>query len=669
MYYSIKGGSVENIQGYECQVPPVGYGKNRLTGELTHIGTIKRSPKKDDQYWQRIPLPDDWEKRRKLEKKLQETDDEFVDADLEKIRDKHWLYRLCGMWVYVRGVPTYLPPSYYMYLNWCQLDIGYPAYRNTDRQFYYFWEHCCEDPRCAGGADIERRRMGKTFKSGSILLDRTSLARNHHGGIQSKTGPDAKAVFQKTVVSFFKKYPDFFRPIYDNSKGLTPTTTLRFFQTVKKGRRAEDILDGDELESWIDWGSSETFFYDGSKLNSYVMDEFGKTMDCNVWDRWQVIRFCLEQDGEWCGKALLTTTIEEMENGGENAYKIWVSSDPNERNENGRTKSGLYRFFLPAYETTFFDKWGMPEVAKAKDYWMKERAGLQSDPRALSSLIRKAPFTVEEAFRIDGDRCLYDAMKLNMQLDNLSWKENLTERGNFVWENGERFTTVKWEKNKNGRFQITTLLNPEDANKVIKRNDRFFPNNNHRCTIGCDPFKYDAVKDQRRSDCAAFAYLKFDGLNASSPFNDSFFIRYRYRAATTAMQYEDILKMAWYCGCQILFERNVDNWRDYFQAIGCEGFLMKLPGEDDYGVYADGQKTVHQMLCDYTEAYINEHIEKMLFKELLKEWLLFDVGATTKYDEAMAAGYTLIAAREKLYKRTIETTRDITDYFKMHKAM
>jgi hypothetical protein len=663
----MKEGSSMMIQHYECQLPPIGYGKNHLTGELVRTDIIKSTTKKEKQKWQRIELPDSWDKKRKEEIARQKNDPDYYDPDLEKIREKHWRYRLCGLWVYIKGEPVYIPWSYYMYLNWCPLDIGYPHFRKSDLDFYYVWEYCVEDPRCAGLVDIERRRMGKTYKSGSILLDRTSMAEHHHGGIQSKTGQDAKAVFLKTVVSFFKKWPDFFRPVYDTSKGLAPSTELRFFQTVLKGRRSEDIIDQPELESWIDWGTAETFYYDGSKLNSYVMDEFGKTMDISVWDRWQVVRFCMDQDGEWVGKALLTSTIEEMENGGEDAQRIWIASNPMERNENGRTQSGLYRFFLPAYETTFFDEWGYPEMERAKTHYLNERAGLRSDPRALSAQIRKNPFSIEEAFRIDGERCLYDAMKLNEQLDWLSWKENLTERGNFEWKNGERFTEVIWTKKQNGRWEIPTGFQMEAPNKVVKNNLGYCPNNNLNFVIGCDPFKYDKVKDNRRSDCAAFAYQKYN--LRQDIFSEAFVCRYAYRAATTGMQYEDILKMAWYFGCQVLFESNIDNWKQYFRDIKCEGFLMKLPGEEDFGLYSDGKGRTHQLICDLTEDYIERNIKKVFYQPLINQWLKFDVAKTTFFDEAMASGYTLIAANKKIYRRGADVGRELTEYFKVYKAV
>lgn len=670
MYYPYKDGSIEIIQGYECQVPKPGYGKNRLTGKEEYVGIVKRSSKKDEQYWERLVLPDDWDKRSKAEAKKQADDPEYFDHEMEDIRANHWKHRLCGYWLMINGKTIYLPPSYFVYINYCQLDVGYPAYRDTDRQFFYVWEYCCEDHRCAGLADIERRRMGKTYKSGSILLDRTSIYKNHHGGIQSKTSTDAKQVFLKSVVTFFKKFPNFYRPVFDQSKGVTPTTELRFFQTVKKGRRAEEIIGAEELESWIDWGSSDIFHYDGSKLNTYVMDEFGKTNEINVWDRWNVVRFCLDQDGEWCGKALLVSTIEDLDNGGSEARKIWDASNPDKRDANGRTESGLYRFFLPAFETTYFDKFGMPLVEKAKEFYLNQRAGLQDDPRALSSIIRKAPFTIEEAFRIDGEQCLFNAMKLNIRLDYLSWNQKFTSRYDLIWKDGERFTEIEVKENKAaGRFEMPVGFIMKEPNRVVKRNDNFYPNNTFMFRMGADPFKFGDVKDKSRaSDGAALCYKMDDPVDRINPFNDAFICRYRYRAPTTDMQYEDMLKMAWYFGCQILFESNVDSWKEYFRHNKCYNFLMVLPGEQEPGIYNDGGNKVKQTLANYINSYVENYVDKIFFKSLVKELLEFDIIKSTPFDEVMGMGFALIAARDKLYKRTIESTKDISDYFRQYKA-
>jgi hypothetical protein len=53
-----------------------------------------------------------------------------------------------------------------------------------------------------------------------------------------------------------------------------------------------------------------------------------------------------------------------MDKGGNQYKEIWRDSDPEDRNANGRTKTGLYRLFIPAYEALegFFDKYGNPIV-------------------------------------------------------------------------------------------------------------------------------------------------------------------------------------------------------------------------------------------------------------------------------------------------------------------
>jgi hypothetical protein len=413
------------------------------------------------------------------------------------------------------------------------------------------------------------------------------------------------------------------------------------------------------------------FAYDGSKLNTYVMDEFGKCPDVNVWDRWNVVRFCLEQDGAWCGKALLTSTIEEMDNGGKPAKDIWDSSNPAEKDDNGRTKSGLYRFFLPAYESTFFaeekttcEKYGMPQVEKARQYYINQRAGLANDLRALSSMKRKNPFTIEEAFMIDGDNCYYNPELLNNRIENL-WQDNLTTRGNFVWEGGVADSKVIFEKSRTGRWEICWYFkSEEESNKILRKGKTFEPNNKLQFVMGCDPFSHNKTVDNRRSDGAALVLKKFDA-NDEADYTNTFVCKYKARPESASIFYEDMIKTAVYYGCQILFENNKNNWDIYFKQRGYEAFLMKLDGYPDYGI--PGNENTCRQIVEVSEEYINKNIEKVPYKDLIEQWLSFDMANTTKYDVAMAAGYTLIADLRKIYRRQEGTLRPITDYLKKHK--
>ena len=163
-----------------------------------------------------------------------------------------------------------------------------------------------------------------------------------------------------------------------------------------------------------------------------------------------------------------------------------------------------------------------------------------------------------------------------------------------------------------------------------------------------------------------------DELDVNDEFNDTFVLRYAYRAESTRLSNADIIKMAWWCGCQVLFERNVNHWKRDFQDWDCDGFYMWMPGEQEPGIATDGRGNVVQMICNYTEAYINEHIKKVKFKSLLRQdtgWLGFKVEDTEKFDEPMASGITLIAVKGRKFLKPGENVKNIESILPYNKAI
>ena len=61
MYRPIEGGSVVDIQGLQCNLPPVGYVYNRVTGKVDYIGVYRRSREDKDCYWE-VPAFPSWYK-------------------------------------------------------------------------------------------------------------------------------------------------------------------------------------------------------------------------------------------------------------------------------------------------------------------------------------------------------------------------------------------------------------------------------------------------------------------------------------------------------------------------------------------------------------------------------------------------------------------------------
>ena len=418
----------------------------------------------------------------------------------------------------------------------------------------------------------------------------------------------------------------------------------------------------------------------------------------SIKERQSTVRFCSEIDGSFNRrdypyfqrKQLYTTTVE-IERGEEDNYEfqeMTANSNPLDRNDNNRTKTGLYTIFLPAQKGMYFDNYGYPNEEKATIYLLNEMKKLQDDgdTRGLSSFKRKNPMNFKMAFSADGTTALYDPELINIQLDDISWKDGLTEFGNLEWKDGFEFVRpivkdngeleyvineVEWIPTNNGKYEKVAGWMPKEPNKVYINRGKYLPNNNYANRIGCDPFKYDETKDKRRSNCAAFNYQLADNIFKNDKFNDTFTIKYSHRASSTKASNMDVLKMAWWCGCKVLFERNIDHWKKDFQDWDCEAFLMYLPGETEPGIYTDGKRKTVQTICNYTESYINQFIRKVFFKSLLRKetgWLGFKVEDTQKFDEPMAAGFTLISVKGVKYSNVIES-KDIESIMPYRKAI
>lgn len=704
MFYPVDNGSIvevaDNCFGFvfKCQLPPIGYGKNVVTGQIQKTDIFKRSDIPEEQYWERPRLPDDYNSRRKREEERQKFDPDYYDEYLENIRITEWVRRLCGVWFWNYNPNTkeselqYITGTHYLKLTHWQFKKNFFFdFRMPDRNFWYVMRYCEEDPQCLGLNDIEKRKGGKTARSGVWVYDRTSRAENHHAALQSKSDDDVADMFKKAVVRPWKLLPHFFRPTYDLMKGDDPSEILSFFNTSRRGSTAQMEQTDEALNSWVDYFPSQEHSLDGPEVDTYVADEAGKTKKpVSIKARQDVVRYCSEIDGKFeHRKQLYTTTVEPEKNEPENYefQEMTAQSNPMNRNENGRTGTGLYTYFIPAQECMNFDVYGYPDVAEATVFLMNTRRGYENDgdTRALSSFKRKNPMNFKEAFSADGEFALYDPEKLNNQLDAISWNEKIVERGNLEWKDGipfklqvnrngeleEMLNKIIWVPCENGRWERVNGWWPKDANKVFDNNGKFLPNNNFAFRIGCDPFKYDKTKDKRRSKCSAFVYQMNDPLAADDPCNDTLVLKYSFRREGTRLANEDILKMCWLCGCQVLFERNVNHWKDYFKEMNCEGFLMWLPGEVEPGIYTDGANTTVQLICNYTEAYINDFVHKVLFKSLIRKdtgWLGFKIEETQAYDEPMAVGFTLIAVKGKRYSRATDHTRNIEDILPLNKV-
>lgn len=666
MYEKIENGQVVDIQGLKCNLPPEGYVYNILTKQVEFRGIYERSKKKEDQYWKRMPMPDWYADVMKAwdeyDKKKKDDAVDFYDERLEEYKKQEWDRRLNGFWFYNNGKPTYITGMHYLYLQWWSIDIGYPKFRMPDLEKFYFMQYCIEDPNCMGMLEVTKRRFGKSFVAGLFVTEYTTRTKMTNGGIQSKTGGDAKKFFGKTVVNPFRRMPRFFRPEYDMSLGVNPKSEMRFQKTNVRGKKAEENIDKDELGSVIDWQSAETVAYDGQKLHRYVADECGKTTEVNVYDRHEVVRYCLlDDEGSVIGKALYTTTVEKLDSekdGVQQAFKqLWEESDQNEKGDNDKTPSGLYRFFMPADRTRNFDDFGFPNVPKTLAQIMADRATAKN-PRSLNARIRKEPLTIDEAFSVDSDKCIFNVINIAAREKYL--KENPVFKRS-VWFYRDMDQVVKWrditDKEQDFHWKITQFPPKGQENKFSIDVKMRMPKRIEDGAIAIDGYS-NSQGGKFGSKASAWIGRR---ANMLDPQNTGKAIGHLYgRPQIKETLHEQVLLAAEYYGYKAWYEHNSDDYLSYFRDRGRVGYLGSYPltaidpAKRETQERFKGFPTTPFSLTKQTDTgimYFENHIDSIDFENLLEDAKKFDPNDRTEYDQTVSFLMLLVCLIEPVQRQ------------------
>ena len=631
---------------------------------------------KELQMWQRIPLPEELQRVRSMDEWFEKPAEfrnkfrSYVEKEFQRRRD--------GVWFYNNGLPTYITGRHYMFLQWSKIDIGYPSYLAFQREIFLHMAACEVDPRCFGQLYTKCRRSGYTNICSAVLVDEASQVKEKLLGIQSKTGKDAQEnIFMKKVVAIFRSYPFFFKPIQDGT--TNPRMELAFREPSKRiTKNNKTSYRGDALNTVINWKNTTNNAYDGEKLHILYLDEAGKwEKPTDIREAWRIERTCLIVGRKIVGKAIMGSTVNPMNKGG-NEYKgLWYDSDPNERNSNGRTRSGLYRIFIPAYDALegFFDQYGNPVVEDpeqevegidgdfitigSKTYLKNERRSFKDNPSELNEVTRQFPFTEDEAFRDSIEGSLFNIGKIYQQIEhNEELFPDPVIRGNFTWK--EKDKEVVFSPTPNGRFRVCWMPDTTQRNIIkIDRGKRIAPFGEYGCG-GVDSYDLDATVDGRGSKGALHMYNKF---SLNRPPN-MFVVEYASRPDLASIFYEDVLMCAFYYGYPLLVENNKYGIVRYFESRGYDGYLMDRPKHllsssshvnvKTKGIPSNSQDVI-QSHAQSIEKYIHEHVGvdsetgevgKMYFNRTLEDWIGFKIDKRTKFDLTISSGLALLATQK-----------------------
>lgn len=678
---------LHDIEGYDDQV--ISICPDGTKGEIVEIDGIyimlpnkpKKSDilfhdkKKADQRWVRSEMPQSLRGIRSMDewyetpRELRERYTPYIEEEFKRRRD--------GVWFYNNGEPTYITGRHYMILQWSKFDIGYPWYFAFQRKLFIHMQACELDPRCLGQNFVKCRRSGYTNMVSSVLVDEATQVKDKLLGIQSKTGKDAQEnIFMKKVVPVFNSYPFFFKPIQDGT--TNPRMELAFREPSKRITKNNKVSQrGDALNTIINWKNTVNNAYDGEKTHRLYLDESGKwEKPADINEAWRIEKTCLIVGKKIIGKAYVGSTVNPMDKGGEEYRVLYYDSDPKDRNNNGRTKSGLYSIFIPAYEALegFFDVYGNcieddpdepimgidgePINIGSKTYLKNERESLKGRHSELNEVIRQFPWTIEEAFRDSIQSSLFNVGKIYEQIDcNNNLYPNPVVRGNFIWKVKDK--EVVFSPDNNGRFRLSWMPKPEDRNKIVDKRGKPSPGNAHIGVGGVDSYDLDQTVDSRGSKGAMHLYNKF---NMHAPSN-MFVLEYASRPELASIFYEDVLMASVYYGYPLLIENNKYGIVRYFESRGFDEYLMDRPDH----LKASGSNSVRtkgipsssvdviQSHAQAIEAYIHNHVGdnpetgepgNMYFNRTLEDWIGYKIDKRTKFDLTISSGLCLLAAQK-----------------------
>jgi len=610
-------------------------------------------------------------------KQLEIKQNEYKD-EIEWI-EKQWYFILYGYWVFINGKPTFIDGWHYRFLNFWDLTDATTEYRDRDRRFFHFQRYAFESTEDAFGKEMghrtiygttypKHRRDGATHKFLNIVYGITSITQGSLiGGIQSFDDDNASEQYRNKLLPAFKAMPFFLKPIWKGTQA--PQAELSFTRVDNKI--------GDELGSRINFATTAfRKFYDGKKLISIILDEEGKTKSENIFERWDVIKQTLSQGSGSSihGFAAHPTTVADMdEGGGKNYYDLNEGSKFYERNlKSGQTKTGLIRLFIPATDglENFVGPYGesiidTPTEEQAeyigRDYGAKEYLQSQLDefvrigtPDAMQSyrnLKGLFPTQYADCFRTAKGDTGFDIDKLDKAIEKLR-RDSLDEinpptvRGDFKYiiqgepnpysakeyrelELYKKYPSprVEWFPSKDGRWDVSEILEASRSNLKVQENGEFFPMHPFRYTAGADPFQFlDKGNSQKREDKARWSrgggsIFRERDFEIDPTYKDikdwnthCFVATYENRPETDDEYAEEMLMACIYYGAEMYCEQNIRLVWKHFIGRKHGGYLKYQVDETtnrpkEYPGFFSLQNS-KQQLFNAVKTYIKWHIHR-----------------------------------------------------------
>lgn len=665
------------------------------------------------QKWEREAMPAGLNSKTQLQSKFEE----YIESQFYK--------RENGTWIYLNGKTVYLTGIYWFFLQWIRIEENYPDLRIIQNELMIFWEACKADKRCLGMIYCKNRRIGASSLAVVEQIESGTIFENKNLGIISKTGEDAKDIFDR-VVTAFKRLPCFFKPETDGNK--TPQKVLYFREQNGKRTKDEEIDDSNEGNNTsIKWYATAKNAMDGLRMFRTLLDESAKWLEVKFDKYWSKVKTSHIKGRIIFGKSMVVSTINPMDEGGQEFKNVYDKSDVNDRNSNDQTKSGLYKIFIPARFCMegFFDVYGFSIVDDpngkvitdagdevsigSRTHLQNILDSLKGDPDEYNEQLRQFPDREEDAFRPSAQDCVFNILNiLDQEAHNRVELEdkfdssktflgnNHVERGNFAWKDGIQDTEVIWRPDPHkGRFYIDKRYHPpvSERNRKVKKQNRFdgmlswAPATENVGCLGVDPYTVSKAADGRGSKGAIHLVT---GYNTGPYPNNACLLEYIDRPDRINTFYEDVIMACVYYGMPMLPELSIGRFSTYIYDRGYRNFVLNNPfktwnelnpEEKEFGGIPAQNLKVGEQQEYVMETYIEDYIgisqddsnrQKGLignfpFTRTLMQLKDFDPKNRTKFDACISFSLAILGNGKRIkYREAVKEPTPFRNPFKTY---
>lgn len=366
-----------------------------------------------------------------------------------------------GVWIFIKEMPVWLPPSYYFFLQNFRMGSGYPEFRLKRLKQVYHKLRVRNNPRAIGSYTIKNRQDGETTISMSDVLWESAIGNMDFAsvGIQSKTRDTVMNSCWRVLTMGWNSMDKWVKDILfaDFASGDKIAEKMKFVSTATDTHQGRDIL--------LTYGASGHNVFDSmNNMRRCVLDEVNKWEECSFYATFLNYQKFIAPGTERKGIFdIFSSPADTSGKHNDEAFEFWKGSNPDELTEAGSTKTRVFRYYSNPLEGIegMYDKWG---DADAEDIYAKIMQDRKSIPKEfLMSEIRALPLNEHEMFGSTDQVRIWDntegiaernILLLGSKVKDTKTNEPITVYGIHEWKDGVVDSEVVWRMSDATEFNV-----------------------------------------------------------------------------------------------------------------------------------------------------------------------------------------------------------------------